>query len=157
MRGILQVLVICLSTLVTALPAHATLGDKAASAEADRVRLKARMNVGGVSAATVHELTQDNGTVVREFSNSQGVIFAVTWTGVQRPNLRQLFGSGYFNRFQAANTSGRRIQMRRAMRLDDIDFRVRTGGHSGAFWGYAILPAQVPAGFDRRELIQGAQ
>lgn len=149
-----SILLIALAMTAIAPAAHAGLGKTADTVETDRVRLKARMNVRSSAGISIHQLTLDDGTVTREFVND-GKVFAVTWQGAARPNLKQLFGD-YFPRFQAANTqSGPR--MRRALAISNPDFVVRSGGHSGAFWGYAVLPEQVPAGFDPSSLVQEAQ
>ena len=99
----------------------------------------------------------ESGTVAREFIRPDGTVFAVSWQGPQRPNLRQLFGDSYFSRFQADNKSNARIRMRRALTSTHSDFVVRTGGHSGAFWGFAYLPQTAPGGFPVQTLQGGAQ
>lgn len=139
---------------ITALPAHAELGGKAASVDTDRVRLHARVSRSAVAAAgvTQHDLTLGDGTVTRQFTNSGGMVFAVSWNGPMRPNLRQLFG-GYYPRLQSAAAKTARLHARAAFIANDTDFVVRSGGHPGAFWGYAVLPGQVPAGFDASRLV----
>ena len=134
--------------------AHAELGGKAATVDNDRVHLHARIShsapaSGGV---TQTEMTLGDGTVTRQFTSSAGVVFAVSWNGPMRPNLRQLFG-GYYSRLQSASAKTARLHARAAFTANDSDFVVRSGGHPGAFWGYAILPAQVPAGFDASRLV----
>lgn len=149
---------IVLGALALTAPAHATLGGKAATIDADRSRLNARMaSQVAHSTFTIHEMTQDSGTVMREFVRPDGTVFAVSWQGPQRPNLKQLFGDSYFNRFQSDNKANTRIHMRRAMASTHSDFVVRTGGHSGAFWGFAYLPQTAPGDFPIQTLRGGAQ
>ena len=149
---------ICLVLAALTSPAHATLGGKAASVETDRARLNARI-AARLDRATysLHEMTLDSGTTAREFIRPDGTVFAVSWQGPQRPNLKQLFGDSYFSRFQADNKSTPRIRMRRALASTHSDFVVRTGGHSGAFWGFAYLPQTAPGGFPVQTLQGGAQ
>ena len=78
-------------------------------------------------------------------------MFAVSWRGVARPDLRQLLG-GYFDTFQSDNALHGGRRSRRPMAVNRSDFVVRTGGHSGAFWGVAILPQAAPAGFSASDL-----
>ncbi len=139
-------------------PAQATLGGKAASIDTDRARLNARI-ASRVDRATysVHEMTLDSGTAAREFIRPDGTVFAVSWQGPQRPNLKQLFGDSYFSRFQTDNKPNPRIRMRRALASTHSDFLVRTGGHSGAFWGFAYLPQAAPGGFPVQALQGDAQ
>ena len=149
---------IVIGALALSAPAHATLGGKASTIDADRSRLNARMASRAEHATfTVHEMTQDSGTVTREFVRPDGTVFAVSWQGPQRPNLRQLFGDSYFSRFQSDNKANPRIRMRRALASTHSDFVVRTGGHSGAFWGFAYLPQTAPGGFPVQALQGGAQ
>ena len=133
--------VLCLAAVV---PARASLGQARASIDADVTHFKARLRSTASTTYTVHELTADGGMVTREYTNGSGVVFAVSWDGPARPDLQQLFGA-YFPRFQADVHT--RARLRRALRADDIDFVVRTGGHPGHMWGYALLPDQVPQGF----------
>ena len=135
--------------LAAAVPAQASLGQAKASVDADVTHFKARLKSTASTTYTVHELTGDGGGVTREYTNGSGVVFAVSWDGPARPDLQQLFGN-YFARFQADVHS--RARLHRAMRADDIDFVVRTGGHPGHMWGYALLPDQVPQGFSMEGL-----
>jgi len=140
-----------LASTITAPDAHAALGGQANSIDTDRRVLRAKLSRTQMHSFAVHALTGEDGSVTREFTASDGTVFAVAWTGPVRPNLQQLFGA-YYPRFQAVNSPSRRIRARRAMAVSDADFVVRTGGHPGAFWGYAILPGLRPADFDMSEL-----
>ncbi len=125
-------------------PAQASLGAAKASVDTDVAHFKARLKATAQGNYTVQELTSDGGMVTREYSNASGTVFAVSWDGPVRPDLQQLFGN-YFPRFQAdVQANGRRHQ---AMRVDDIDLIVRTGGHPGHMWGFALLPGDMPQGF----------
>jgi hypothetical protein len=136
--------------LTTPAPARAALGGPSSSVEADRAHLAARLSSRTAATYAVHTLTLSN-NMVREYTAANGTVFAVSWRGVARPDLRQLLG-GYFDTFQADNAlhGGRRA--RRPMAVNRSDFVVRTGGHSGAFWGVAILPRAAPAGFSASDL-----
>jgi len=135
--------------VTAAAPAHASLGARRASIDADVSHLKARLKSTVAGTYTLHELTGDGGMVTREFTNAAGTVFAVAWQGPVRPDLKTLFG-GYFQRFQSdVQGAGRR---HRALRADDIDFIVRTGGHPGDMWGFALVPGEVPPGFPMEAL-----
>ncbi len=140
--------------LLVAARAQASLGGGYASVEADRAHLAAKLVSTSVATFTVHALTLANGGVVREFMRGDdGVIFAISWRGPGRPDLRQLLGDR-FAILGADNTShqisGRRPRM--PLAVSRADFVVRTGGHSGAFWGFAYLPQQAPSGFSASNL-----
>jgi hypothetical protein len=55
---------------------------------------------------------------------------------------------------QADNVPSVSRRGRRPLRVDRRDFVLRSGGHSGAFWGVAYLPAEIPAGFSAGDLSQ---
>jgi hypothetical protein len=77
-------------------------------------------------------------------------VFAVTWRGPGRPDLRQLLGE-HFQTLQADNVrAGPRT--RRPLSVNRSDLLVLTGGHSGGFWGVAFLPQMAPAGFSTDEM-----
>ena len=77
-------------------------------------------------------------------------MFAVTWRGPGRPDLRQLLGE-HFQTLQDDNVR-RGPRTRRPLSVSRSDFIVRTGGHPGGFWGVAFLPQSPPAGFSTAEL-----
>jgi hypothetical protein len=132
-------------------PAHASLGGGRDSVEADRAHLAARASATAAASHTVNVLTQPNGEVIREFTRGDGVVFAVTWRGPARPDLRQLLGSR-FETMQADNVRAGGRRTRRPLAVRRPDFQMTSGGHSGAFWGTAYLPALAPPGFSVADL-----
>ena len=135
--------------LAVTTPAKASLGAQQASIAADVTHFRAQLKATAATNYTVSELDGDGGMVTREFTNGSGTVFAVAWSGPVRPDLSQLFGT-YFARFQA--DSHVRVRLRRPLRADDIDFVMRSGGHPGKVWGFAVLPAEVPQGFQMETL-----
>lgn len=156
MRIFLTVAAVGTALLSIAPPAFAALGGKADTVDTDRARLHARLSRSAVAGSTQHDLTLNDGTVTRQFTNPDGVVFAVSWNGPMRPNLRQIFGD-YYPRLQSAAAKTARLHARLAFSANDADFVVRSGGHSGAFWGYAVLPGKMPAGFDASHLVAQPQ
>jgi len=133
--------------------AQAALGGSQTSVDQDRAHLAARSLTITNSAYSLQTLSQTNGDVVREFMNPEGVIFAVTWQGPARPDLRQLLGDR-FATLQADNAVRTR-RTRAPMTVDRSDFVVHAAGHSGAFWGMAYLPQALPSGFNLSDLKTG--
>jgi len=139
--------------LLSSSSAQAALGGAQSSVDQDRAHLAARALTTTNSAYSIETLSQANGDVVREFMNPDGVIFAVTWQGPARPDLRQLLGDR-FATLQADNAVRTR-RTRAPMSVDRSDFVVHAAGHSGAFWGAAYLPQLLPSGFDLSDLKTG--
>jgi len=136
--------------MTLATPALAALGQSYASVETDRARFAAKANVVAASDHTIHALSLANGGVTKEFTRSDGVVFAVSWHGPGKPDLRQLLG-GYFDAFQSDNPTLHGHRTRRPPAVNRSDFQLRSGGHPGAFWGVALLPQLAPAGFSVAE------
>ncbi|MDB5958130.1 DUF2844 domain-containing protein [Ramlibacter sp.] len=93
--------------------------------------------------------TLRNKTQVHEFANAAGTVFAVSWSGPFKADLKQLLGR-HFQEFQ--KSQGQRSGNRSHERVDTGDMVVVSSGHMGAFEGRAWLPSQLPAGFDPEEM-----
>lgn len=129
---------------------NAGLGRVSRTVEDDRAAMRAVSAATVRTGYTVHALTLPNGGAVSEFERPDGMIFAVTWRGPGRPDLRQLLGDA-FDAVRQDNAPGGR-RMRRPLRVERSDVLVQSGGHPGAFWGAAILPRLEPAGFTPGDL-----
>ncbi len=138
--------VAALSSVMTASnPVAAHLGGSRQGIEVDRAHLAAAMTSTQAATHSVHILTTPNGGTVREFMNGDGMVFAIAWRGPGRPDLRQLLGSA-FSAFQD-EAAAHRGRSRRPLTVQRDDLVVQSGGHPGAFWGFAYRPGDMPAGF----------
>src|SRR3569623_38646 len=83
--------------LVTLLatPARAALGDDVATVAAAQARLYADLTVSHRGSYAIHELAMPSGIRLRHFVGGDGKVFAVSWSGGWRPNLREVMGSHY--------------------------------------------------------------
>lgn len=140
--------------LLYSIGAAAELGAPVSAIADEQVRMKATLRAQNIidpsdnAAAntvnySVHELTNEIGTVVREYADANGTVFAVTWQGPAKPDLDLLLGR-YFQTFVAAPSqpgTGPKY-------LNQPDLVVFSGGHPRAFTGRAHLPALVPTGVD---------
>jgi hypothetical protein len=138
-------LLIILSSVGWSTVAVASLGNKLPTIEADRAHLSASANSEILGAATVHTLTSPNGGIVKEYSATDGTIFAVSWKGPARPDLRQLLGDR-FSAMSSMNHPGRRY-IRRIVAVQRPSLVILSQGHPGAFFGFAYDPSLVPSGF----------
>jgi hypothetical protein len=133
--------------------AHATLGASRASVEADRTHMAARLSTSIAATYKIDTITLANGGVTKEFSRSDGLVFAVTWAGPSRPDLRQLLGAR-FDDFQADNAQRDRRRTRTPLVSERADLVVHSAGRSGGFWGFAFIPQLLPPGFSASDLRQ---
>jgi hypothetical protein len=129
--------------------ARAALGDDVSAVAADQVRWGAKVKVMRRPAYAVHELSLPTGAKVRELANDAGRVFAVSWSGGWRPNLRSLMGAHY-DRF-IAGTRGRRAT-RGIVRIELPGMTVVMGGHLRTFFGTAVLTDLLPAGVGLEDL-----
>jgi hypothetical protein len=140
--------------------AHAELGGTVSGVQADGARMARRVASVTLGGFTRHDLTRANGGMVREFTNAKGQVFAITWSGPGKPDLRTLLGR-YFSTFQAGSgftafrAGGRTMHSpRRPPQVSQPDLQVQTGGHMGWFNGVALVPSLAPAGFAPASLAQ---
>ena len=139
--------------LSLSVPARAELGGSMGSVESDRAHIGARMTSQPFGRYTRHELTRSNGGIVRELTNPQGQVFAVTWSGPGKPDLRAILGR-FFTTFQASGSAPGRTAhaLRRPAQVSQPDLRIQTEGHLGWFRGVALIPSLAPAGFSTDDL-----
>lgn len=110
-------------------------------------------NAAGASAIananTVYTVSQsklDSGTVVREYSDAGGKVFAVSWRGPTLPDLRTLLGEKFTAMTNAAGARAKAGHSQLALERPDVV--VVSNGHMRAFTGQAWIPTALPAGFD---------
>jgi len=138
-----------LTILAQAPSARAALGDDVSSVENDRIRMRASLRVIKHATHDVHEMATSIGTKVREFVGKDGKVFAVSWSGGWRPNLRDIMGSHY-GRF-IENTRGHRRQ-RGPARLELPGMVVFVGGYLRMSFGYVYLLDRLPTGFSPQDI-----
>jgi hypothetical protein len=130
--------------LVSALQARAELGGSVDSITSDSKALSAvRSATTAGRTYTVHEITSDANTV-REYASPDGIVFAIAWNGMTRPDLSILLGS-YDAEYQTALKKTPRQPGRRhvqSIRTDRIV--VEQWGRMRSMQGRAYVPALVP-------------
>jgi Protein of unknown function (DUF2844) len=132
-------------TLSVAAPAFAALGADSTSVQSDLVRMKGTLRMTSTAGYTVHEITTPAGTVVREYVSPSDKVFAVSWRGPLRPDLRQMLGS-YFGQFQQA-ASTPHPGGHRHLAIEQPGLVVQSSGHMRAFAGRAWAPDLLPQNF----------
>ena len=138
--------------LLQGAPAAAALGGSPSNFGAMPVKQGGRSLAATATAAdsapayTVSQSTLDSGTVVREYVNTQGTVFAVSWAGPALPDLRTLLGDKFA---VLTTTAAKRPKAGHSqLAVDQQDVVIVSGGHMRAFAGHAWIPDALPAGFD---------
>jgi Protein of unknown function (DUF2844) len=138
--------VLVLLSLICPAFAWCALGDTVSSVEADRVQMRGAVRVQQVNGISVHEISDDHGTQVREFVSPQGSVFAVAWQGQFIPDLQQVLGK-YFDQYSEAVRAQKASYVgRRPINIQLPGLVVQMTGHMRAYSGRAYLPAMVPTG-----------
>ncbi len=115
-----------------------------------QTRLAARSlaATSGASTAvyTVTQSTLDSGTLVREYADASGIVFAVSWKGPTLPDLRTLLGDKFT--VMTSNAAKRPKAGHSQLAVNQSDVVIVSNGHMRAFEGQAWIPSALPAGFD---------
>jgi hypothetical protein len=143
---------------ISAFPAWASLGGDVSTIQADQAQMQGTRRIMAAQSSagqayTVHEILTANGTVVREYAASSGMVFAVAWHGPWPPNMRQLLGSYSDQYMQALKAQSSARAGRRPVVVEQPGLVVHMGGHPRAFAGKAYVPDMLPQGV-RAEDIQ---
>jgi hypothetical protein len=144
-----------LPLILAAVPSHAfaALGGSVTSVDADRIRVQgALMRMVRSDAYALHEIRSASGTMIREYVNASGTVFAVAWDGPWLPDLRQVLGD-HFDRYQAIMQSRQHARTGRgAVAIDEPGLVVQMSGRPRAFTGRAYLPALLPPGLQLQSI-----
>ncbi len=130
--------------------ANAALGEPHASVQSDAEKLRAVVTVTQSSRFEVNSMKLPSGTHVREYTASDGKVFAVAWNGPTVPDLRQALGATFFDRYVSAAKVNR--LGRHQLRIEQSDFVMHAGGPMRAYAGVAYLPQALPAGVTPEDL-----
>ena len=141
-----QALVLVTVLAAAAIPGWAALGGSVESVAADQVRLQAKRSVVEMQDYTLHIISLDDGTLIREYVTPAGKVFGISWSGPTIPDLTQLLGS-YNTEFQSAVHA--KAGRRRTAAVHDSDLVVESSGHMRAFYGRAYLNSMLPSGVNQ--------
>jgi hypothetical protein len=128
---------------------HGALGDDVDAVAKDRARMRANLRIQQRGNYEVHELASPTGTTVREFVGQDSKVFAVSWSGGWRPNLRDIMGVHY-DRF-VEGTRGK-LRSRGPVRVELPGMIVVMGGHLRNFFGQVYLTDLLPTGVQPQDL-----
>lgn len=126
------------------MPAGASLGQSEASVTADQQHMKSEDRVQNLQAYKVHELTNAEGTIVREYLSPQGSVFGITWQGHSTPDMNQLLGT-YVSSFQTATPAQTQIRHLRGITIKTSDFVYSNFCRLRMCKGSAYVPSLVPS------------
>ncbi|HSB22774.1 MAG TPA: DUF2844 domain-containing protein [Burkholderiaceae bacterium] len=141
----------CMASIAVAAigtPALAVLGGDASSVEADRLQMRATRQAAqtAVLQGSVQEMRLADGSSIRQFINTRGIVYAVAWRTRTKPDFARLLGQ-YANTFDAGIASAAHPPgLKRSVTVDRGDLVVVSSGRPGAFVGRAWLKSELPDG-----------
>jgi hypothetical protein len=141
-----------LLAFAAALPAWAGLGQAESSIETDRGRMHARHAVRRAAQFAVHDLQMADGSHLRQYVAGNGLVFAVSWNSLHKPDLSGLLGNAFTSYTGAAQQAARRGGIQRQFRHESQDLVVQASGHLNVFSGYAYRPSLLPRGLNPQSL-----
>ena len=120
----------------------AGLGGEAPSVVGDQLRMHGQLRTMANDGYSVQQIEAADGTVVREYVSSEGMVFGVAWQGPKLPDLSALLGE-YFPRYQAALPVP--VHRRTPVSVHTDGLIVEIDGQMRAFHGRAYLPNLMPS------------
>ena len=131
--------------------AFAALGDRVEAVSSDEKALSAkRMNADVFKKYSTQDLESDS-TKIKEYIDNNGVVFAVTWNGLDHPDLSVVLGS-YFKSYQAEEKKHARKHGERHQKVSAETVVVQKWGKMRNFKGRAYDPSLIPAGVTLDEI-----
>lgn len=142
--------VICILIFCLPVFANATLGESVNSQAKNLSAVNASQKVGSAEKYSTYEYEQ-NGNTVKEFSTPAGVVFAVSWKGISKPDLNALFGS-YLTEYNDAFKEVPKQYGVKSLSLKTTKMVIRRGGRMRDQQGFVYVPSLVPEGVNVEEL-----
>jgi len=136
-------------TLLPLAAAQAGLGENTDSLPRDYAAMSGTLSVTPMQSYDVHQIVSSTGTTVREYATHAGRVFAVTWSGSQVPDLKNLLGSSFKRYLSLAQTHRTGHHVLSINTPDLVMTSIRT---QRSATGQAYIPTLMPSGVSRREL-----
>lgn len=134
--------------LTASLPAAAALGGDVASVMRDSAALRASHSLTPFAAYDLHEATRPDGTVLREYVDRAGRVFALSWRGPGSPNVASLLGE-HAAHYEAVRS---RFSSHKVVNVNEPGLVVSIVKLPRGWRGQALLPGAIPAGVSRAEI-----
>lgn len=140
--------------------ARATLGGNAATISANEQHLGAKRTVQPLATSGSgqrHELRLPSGAVVHEYLSAKGTVYAISWRGLQSPNLSELLGTYFAQLSTPAAQAARHRNGHHHVALNSSDLVVQASGHNHHFSGRAWVRSLLPAGVSPETFIEAGK
>lgn len=145
-------MIVALVLLVGPVPSFAGLGQDLDSIQVERKRMAAQHRVQAGAQYSLHELLGADGSRVRQYVSSNGMVFAVSWRTQYKPDLSVLLGASYPGYAAAARIAAQRTGVQRHFQHDDLDLVLQSSAHLHLFSGFAFRRSMLPRGVSPQQM-----
>jgi hypothetical protein len=142
------ILIVVSSLILFPFEAGAVLGENVSSVRADQVRFKGEHSEGASPKMAVHEIRLADGSIIKEYVNESGLVFAVSWRSRLKPDLEALLGTSFASFAASTSAPSGVAGMKRQLSVRRTNLVVHQSGRMNAFGGLAYVPSLVPAGVE---------
>lgn len=131
---------------------HARLGEPPADSSHLKKSVVGNTSNSKVSVLpyTVYESTEGT-TNIKEYVNSDGVVFAITWRGGKHPLSADWLGR-YYDEYKSQMQTTVKSAGRKPVSIDTPLLQIKHGGHMRDLNGKAFLPSAAPYGINEDDL-----
>jgi hypothetical protein len=130
--------------------AHAELGSFPLISSATlTIRAISRLPSPKPTLYSIRKLVTSDDIEIHEFVLPSNVVFALSWQGSTKPDMRVLLGA-YFSRY--ADELSRPAAGRMPVAIQETNLVIQTGGRMNQFFGLAFVPTMAPNGVQISEI-----
>ncbi|MGZ3774319.1 MAG: DUF2844 domain-containing protein [Pseudobdellovibrionaceae bacterium] len=137
--------IVLFSNITLATPLGKNVNDSSAKAKVSTQSLKVISKVSSLGAAYSIRETTDDIRTLKEFVREDGVVFAVSWQGLGRPDFSEIFGD-YYSEYSRELKSQMKGRHRNRMQVNASGIVVTNSGHGSFMQGLAYIPNLLPVG-----------
>lgn len=129
-------------------PAWAGLGENEGAINGDRMRMRALHSVARAPQYAIHELKSTDGSRVTQYVAGNGLIFAVRWHTLYKPDMSSMLGTSFATYSGAARSAVQRGGMQRQFQHQGSDLVMQSAGRMNVYSGFAYRPSLLPRGLN---------
>ncbi len=145
-------MIVALGLMLGSAHSFAGLGQDLDSIKLERKHMAARHQVRTGAQYSLHELLAADGSRVRQYVSANGMVFAVSWHTLYKPDLSALLGTSYPRYAAAAQVAAQRGGVQRQFRHTDLDLVLQSSAHLHVFSGFAFRRSMLPRGLDPHQI-----
>ncbi len=145
-------MIVALALLLGPVHSFAGLGQDLDSNNVEHKRMAAQHRVMPGAQYSLHEFQSADGSRFRQYVSSSGMVFAVSWRTLYKPDLSALLGTSYPGYSAAARVAAQRTGVQRYFQHDDLDLVLQSSAYLHVFSGFAFRRSMLPRGVNPEQI-----